>query len=149
MNSHLEENKDAYQEMYETPNKGTTLEPKSLQTKAWHVGYWVSPMEIGAIREVWIGGPQKHLSYRKRFPMKGIKFDVYPRKGGIHAFQAPSTIQEHGEERNPRDKLLLANLINSSNPKFMNSWHSDYNGCTNVPFVYQSTSLEYHEPIKD
>ncbi len=31
----------------------------------------------------------------------------------------------------------------------MNSRHSDYNGCTNVPFVYQLAFLEYHEPIKD
>jgi hypothetical protein len=68
--------------------------------------------------------------------MKGIEFDVYPREGGIHVFQAPSIIQEHGEERNPRDKLLLAKPINSSSPKFVNSRHSDYNGCTNVPFVY-------------
>jgi hypothetical protein len=41
--------------------------------------------------------------------MKGIKFDVYPREGVIHAFQMPSIIQEHRKERNPRDKLLTAN----------------------------------------
>jgi hypothetical protein len=31
----------------------------------------------------------------------------------------------------------------------MNSRHSDYNGHTNVPFVYQLAFLEYHEPIED
>jgi hypothetical protein len=32
--------------------------------------------------------------------------EVYIREGGIHAFQTPSTIQEHGDERNSRDELL-------------------------------------------
>jgi len=67
--------------MYETLNKGTILEPKSLQTKEQLARYWVSLVEIGVIREVWIGGPQKHLGYRKQSPMKGIRFDVYPREG--------------------------------------------------------------------
>ncbi len=31
----------------------------------------------------------------------------------------------------------------------MNSWQSDYNKDTNAPFVYQSTSLEYHELVED
>ncbi len=31
----------------------------------------------------------------------------------------------------------------------MNSQRSDYNKHTNLPFVYQLTSPEYHEPIKD
>jgi hypothetical protein len=38
--------------------------------------------------------------------VKGIRLDVYPRKGSIHAFQTPFTIQEHGDERNSRDELL-------------------------------------------
>jgi hypothetical protein len=42
--------------------------------------------------------------------MKEIQFDVYPREGVIHAFQMPSIIQEHPKERNPRDKLLMADL---------------------------------------
>ncbi len=36
---------------------------------------------------------------------------------------------------------------NSSSSKFVNSW-SDYNKCTNLPFVHQLTLQEYHEPIK-
>jgi hypothetical protein len=57
-------------------------------------------------------------------------------KGGIHDFQAPFIVQEHGEETNPRDEMLLENPTNSSSPKSMNNWRSDYNRCTNVPFVY-------------
>jgi hypothetical protein len=33
LNSNLEENKDANQEVYETLSRGIILEPKSLQTK--------------------------------------------------------------------------------------------------------------------
>jgi hypothetical protein len=61
---------------------------------------------------------------------------VYPREGGIHVFQTPFTIQEHGEKINPRDELLLVDLGNSSILKPMDSWRSDYNRCTNAPFVY-------------
>jgi hypothetical protein len=42
--------------------------------------------------------------------MKGIRFDVYPREGVICAFQMPSIVQEHWKEKNPGDKLLIANL---------------------------------------
>ncbi len=31
----------------------------------------------------------------------------------------------------------------------MDSWRSDYNRCTNAPFVYQLALLEYHELVKD
>ncbi len=68
--------------------------------------------------------------------MRGIRFEVYPKKGGIHAFQAPYVVQEHGEKRNPRDKLLLVILGNSLSPKSITSRHSDYNICINAPFVY-------------
>jgi hypothetical protein len=67
-------------------------------------------MGMGTQKEVWIKGPQKRHGYKVRSPMKGIKSEVYPRKGGIHVFQAPSTIQEHGNKRNPRDELLLVDL---------------------------------------
>jgi hypothetical protein len=53
----------------------------------------------------------------------------------------------HGEEKNPRDELLIANPKNSSSLEFVNS-QSDYNRHTNLPFVYQSTSLKYHEIVK-
>jgi hypothetical protein len=43
----------------------------------------------------------------------------------------------------------LVDPINSSSLKFVNNRWSDYNKCTNVPFVYQSSSLEYHELVKD
>jgi hypothetical protein len=42
--------------------------------------------------------------------MKGIRFEVYPREGVFHASRAPSTIQEHGDKRNPRDELLLVDI---------------------------------------
>jgi len=53
--------------------------------------------------------------------VRGIRFKIYPREGVIHVFQAPSTIQEHREEKNPRDKLLLVGLGNSSSIKFVNN----------------------------
>ncbi len=78
--------------------------------------------------------------------MKGIKFKVYlSEEGIIHVFQPPCIVQEHGEEINSRDKLLLANIINFSNPKYVNNWQNDYNRHTNAPFVYKSTSPKYHE----
>jgi hypothetical protein len=53
--------------------------------------------------------------------VRGIKSKVYPREGGIHAFQAPSTIKERQEEKNPRDKLLLVGLRNFSSIQSMNN----------------------------
>jgi hypothetical protein len=44
--------------------------------------------------------------------MKEIRSEVCPREWGIHAFQAPSSLQEHGDEKNLKDKLLLADLKN-------------------------------------
>ncbi len=51
------------------------------------------------------------------------------------AFQAPSIVQEHEEEKNPGDKLLLADPNFFSNLEFVNSQQIDYNICTNVPFA--------------
>jgi len=34
-------------------------------------------------------------------------FEIYPRKRGIHTFQAPLTIQKDGDNRNLKEKLLL------------------------------------------
>jgi hypothetical protein len=68
-----------------------------------------------------IGGPQKCPSYRKQSQAKGIMSEIYPIKRGIHTFQAPLTIQEHGDDKNLKDKLLLVNLTNSSSPKFVHS----------------------------
>jgi hypothetical protein len=59
-----------------------------------------------------------------------------PKRMGYPCFQAPSILQEHGDEKNLKDKLLLANPKNSSNLEFVNNWRSDYNKRTNVPFVY-------------
>jgi hypothetical protein len=42
----------------------------------------------------------------------------------------------------------LVDPRNSSNQRSI-CWRNDYNRCINLPFVYQSTSLEYHELIKD
>jgi hypothetical protein len=51
-------------------------------------------------------------------------------------FKAQIIVQEHQEEKNRGDELLLMNLRNSSSPKFVNHQLSDYNRCTNAPFVY-------------
>jgi hypothetical protein len=77
---------------------------------------------MGVRREVW-----RCLGYRRQSLVRGIRCEVYLREGRIHAFQAPSTVQEHGEERHPRDELLLANPKNSSSLEFMNNYCSDYN----------------------
>jgi hypothetical protein len=53
--------------------------------------------------------------------VRGIKFEVNPKEGGIHAFQAPYVVEEHGEEKNPRDELLLVNLGNFLSPKSITS----------------------------
>jgi hypothetical protein len=82
--------------------------------------------------------------------MRGIKFEVYPIKGLIHAFQTTFVVQEHQEKINPMDKLLLVDFGNSSCLKSMNNRMSDYNKHTNLPFVYQSrtwkimTILTFH-----
>lgn len=54
-----------------------------------------------------------------------------------------------GTRKNLRDELLLVNPGNSSSFEFVNSWQSDYNKCTNVPFVYQLALQKYHEPLED
>jgi hypothetical protein len=66
-------------------------------------------------------GPQKCIGYIRQSLVKGIRSKIYPREGVIHVFQAPSTIQEHREEKNPRDKLLLVGPGNSSSIKFVNN----------------------------
>jgi hypothetical protein len=38
--------------------------------------------------------------------MRGIKSEIYPRKGVIHAFQAEFVVQEHWEKRNLGNELL-------------------------------------------
>jgi hypothetical protein len=70
--------------------------------------------------------------------MKGIISQIYPREGGIHAFQAPFINQEHGDERNLKDEFLLSNPINFSSAKSMHSQKNDYNKRTSIPFVYQT-----------
>ncbi len=93
MNLDLEENWDAKHKLYETSNMGMVLEPKSLRIEKWLAWHWVFLVGIGARRKVWIKDSQKHLGYiRRRSLMMGIKPDVYPRKGVIHAFQMPSII---------------------------------------------------------
>ncbi len=87
MNSNLEQNWDVDQEVYETPNRGTILEPISLQKEERHVKHQVSLVGMGAKREVWIGGPHRHLGYKRQSLILGIKLEVYLREGGIHAFK--------------------------------------------------------------
>jgi hypothetical protein len=53
----------------------------------------------------------------------------------------------HWEEKSPRDELLIANPKNSSSLGFVNN-QSDYNRHKNLPFLYQSASLKYHEIVK-
>jgi hypothetical protein len=87
---------------------------------------------MGVQKEIWTRGPHKHLRYRRRSLVTGIRWEVFSKKVGIHAFQAPSIVQEYWDERNPRDELLLANPENSSSLNFLNSQWSDYNKCTNI-----------------
>jgi hypothetical protein len=56
--------------------------------------------------------------------VREIMFKVYPRERVYFKpfLQEPCIVQEHGEEKNPRDKLLLADPGNSSSQKSMNSW---------------------------
>jgi hypothetical protein len=56
MNSNLEENWDANCEVYQTSNKGTVLEPKSLRIEKQPIGHRVSSIRVGARREVWTWG---------------------------------------------------------------------------------------------
>ncbi len=101
-------------------------------------------------KEVWMGVHKDILVTKGDFPMKGIKFKVYPKEEGIiHAFQAPYIIQEHGEEKNSKDELLLVDTKKISSLTCVNSRQSDYNRHTNASFMYQSASLEYHELIED
>ncbi len=60
----------------------------------------------------------------------------------------PSTVQEHWEEINLKDELLLVNLERFSSLEFVNN-QSDYNICINLPFVYKLASLKYHELVED
>jgi len=47
---------------------------------------------------------------------------VYPKEGVIHVFKVSSIVQEHQKERNLGDELLMVNVGNSSNLKYVNSW---------------------------
>jgi hypothetical protein len=60
--------------------------------------------------------------YKRQSLVMGIRFEIYPREAGIHAFRALSSVQEHGDKRDPRDKLLLANLEKNLGPECVNSW---------------------------
>ncbi len=94
MNSNLEENWDVNQKIYETPNKGTILEPRNLWIKEWFARHQMFSIEVGVKRKMCIGGLQKHPSYRRWSLMKGIKPKIYPREGVIHAFQTPWVVQK-------------------------------------------------------
>jgi hypothetical protein len=50
MNSNLEKNRNADQEMYETLNMGIILEPKRP------IGHWVSLIGVGVRKEMWTRG---------------------------------------------------------------------------------------------
>ncbi len=93
-----------------------------MQIEEQHARHQMSSVGIGAKREVWTGGPHRLLGYKRHSLVMGIKSEVFPREGGIHAFQTLSIVQKHGDERNLRDKLLLADLGNSSGLECVNSW---------------------------
>ncbi len=57
--------------------------------------------------------------------------------------------KKHGEEKNPKDELLLRDPKKISSQKSMNSQRSDYNMCTNLPFVEQLALLKYIVVVKD
>jgi hypothetical protein len=61
----MNSNQDADQEVYETPNTGIILEPKSLQIVERPIGHWVSLVKVGVRKVVWTRGPQKCPNYRK------------------------------------------------------------------------------------
>ncbi len=67
---------------------------------------------------------------------RGLGLNYTQEKGVSMLFKAQIIVQEHQEEKNRGDELLLMNLRNSSSPKFVNHQLSDYNRCTNAPFVY-------------
>lgn len=52
MNSYVEKNQNVGQELYETSNKGTILEPRSLWIEEWPIGHWVSLIEVGTRKKV-------------------------------------------------------------------------------------------------
>jgi hypothetical protein len=48
---------------------------------------------------------------------------MYIQKKGLSMFsQVSSIIQEHQEEKNPGDELLMVDFGNFSNLKYVNSW---------------------------
>jgi len=57
---------------------------------------------------------------------------MYIQKKGLSMFSKSSIVQEHQEEKNPGDELLMVDLRNSSNLQYVNSW-SDYNRYANLP----------------
>jgi hypothetical protein len=73
---------------------------------------------------------------------RGIKFEIYPREEGNY-------YSRRREQEKSTRWIAMVDLGNSSSPKFMNSRSNDYNRCINIPFVHQSTMLEYHELIED
>jgi len=117
----IEKHSNVEQEVHEMPNRGIILKPRSLWTEEQPTGHRVSSISIEMKWKVWTRGPQKRPNYRKQSPVKGIMFEIYPRERGIHTFQTPLIIQEHGDDKNLMDKLLLVNLINSSNPKYVHN----------------------------
>ncbi len=128
-------------------NRCTILEPKSLWIEKWPTWHWVSLIRMEVKQTNLDKRSIKIPNYIRWYLIRGIKFKVYPRERTIHLFQAPLIIQKHGNDKNPRDELLLENPQKNSSPKHMHSRWSDYNKCKNMPFVYQLTLPEYHELI--
>ncbi len=117
------EYQNADQELYEMPNRGIILEPKSLQIEEWFAGHdQMFLVGMGVRWKVCTKGPQKHFGYRRQFPMRGINSEVYPKKRSIHDFQVPLIVQKHGDDKNPSNELLLTEIRNSSSPKYVHSW---------------------------
>jgi hypothetical protein len=76
----MNSNQDAYQELYETPNMGIILEPRSLQIEERPIRHQVSLVKVGTRIKMWTRGLQRCPSYRNQSPMKGIKSNVHQKE---------------------------------------------------------------------
>jgi hypothetical protein len=103
---------------------------------------------MGLWKEVWIRGPQRCLGYKNDLEWRGSSLKYTQEKGVSMLFKFIYYSRTWGQEKFA-GWIAMADLGNFSTPKFVNSWSSDYNRCTNIPFVHQSITLEYHELVKD
>jgi hypothetical protein len=83
-------------------NKRTTCKTLGVFNRSWNEK---KSMDKGSIEMSWL---------HKEIFNEGDQVWSIPKKGDIHVFQTPFVVQKHWEERNPRDKLQLLDLENSS-----------------------------------